>query len=517
MKHLFLTIALLLLPVTGWAADLGIVKFGTTYKPSITQVVTVSTSQPYSIAGVPAWVKVVTSGPQIFLSVPDVARVPVDGSDHQVTIWSKGVLTDFFRVVCSCSTSSGCLGEPVPPAPTIAVSTATPAATPVATVTNMATGNPTPVRTASTTPVKTGTQAQVTATAASTPTPSPIVPGECNDNPTKPVRPNYREVSIKFEDEGHYDSPYGFDPRGCTATQVWQDAAQEVRWEAAAEAVLALRQTFTLVKYANLVEYLGDVTKRLGVDYEIARALKDTLGGIWQTDPNGKHYSKERQVLEEVRDVFLAYPHDCYDSPLITPDLLDAMNMRKAGGLCLKGASWSLPYREPVNKPRQGLGTVQANTRMPVLSPHQLDLLEAAHFAHHAVDDFQCGLGPDPGPNVVREAHLRLEATARDESEHHFLRMKDFSGRLDPKWTKDEVCRWARIKGKFHHQWMEAVIDGKWGLSRLHENNHQNAHRCSGMKAGLIVRFSCGLGIDGGEVRDCPRMTCEEYLASQPQ
>ena len=121
MKSLFLAIMLFLLPAQGWAADLGIVKYGTTYKPSITQSVTVSTSQPYSIAGVPAWVKVATSGPQITLSVPDVARVPKDGSDNQVTIWSEGVLTDFFRVRCSCSTSSGCLGEPVPPAPTIAV------------------------------------------------------------------------------------------------------------------------------------------------------------------------------------------------------------------------------------------------------------------------------------------------------------------------------------------------------------------------------------------------------------
>lgn len=516
MKSLFLAIMLFLLPAQGWAADLGIVKFGTTYKPSITQSVTVSTSQPYSIAGVPAWVKVATSGPQITLSVPDVARVPVDGSDNQVTIWSAGVLTDFFRVRCSCSTSSGCLGEPVPPAPTIAVPTATPTATIVATVTNMATGNPTPVRTATTTPVKTGTQVQATATATPTPTPSPIVPGDCNDNPTKPVRPSYRDVSIKFEDEGLYSDPYGFDARGCTATQVWMDAAQEVRWEAASEAVIALRQTFTLIKYSSEVENLGDITKRLGIDYEIARALKDTLGGIWQTDPNGKHYSKEHQVLNDARTVMLAYPFDCFDSPLMTPDLMDAMNIRKENGRCVKGANFKLPKRELVNKPRRELGTVQANTRMPALTPQQVDLLEAAHMVHHAVDDFQCGVGPDPGPGVVRDAHLRLEATARDEEEHHFLRMKDFSGRLDPKWTKEEVCKWARIKGKFHHQWMEAVLEGKWGLSRLHENNHQNAHRCAGMKAGLIVRFSCGLGIDGGEVRECPRMTCEEYLASQP-
>ena len=516
MKHLFLAMMIFLLPATGWAADLGIVKFGTTYKPSITQSVTVSSSGPFTTTGVPSFVKAVHDGSQLVLSIPDAARVPVNGYQGQITIWVNEVMIDFLTLRCSCSTSSGCLGLPEVPQPTFAVPTKT--STPVFTAAPVATPTPgtvSPGRTV-TPPVGTGTPKQATPVHTPNPTATLIVVGDCNDNPTKPIRPTYKDVSIKFEDEGHYDSPYGFDNRGCTATQVWQDAAQEVRWEAAAEAVIAMRQTFTLIKYYDLVEHLGDITKRLGIDYEIARALKDTLGGIWQTDPNGKHYSKERQVLEEVRTVMLAFPFDCYDSPHMTSDLLDAMNMRKEGGKCVYGTTWRLPTREKLNKARQAMGTVQANTKMPALTPQQEDLLEATHLAHHAVDDWQCGVGPNPGPDVVKKAHLALEATARNEDEHHFLRMKDFSGRLDPKWTPEEVCKWARIKGKFHHLWKDAVLEGKWGLSRLHENNHQNAHRCGGMKAGLIVRFSCGKGIDGGEVRECPRMTCEEYLASQP-
>jgi len=378
------------------------------------------------------------------------------------------------------------------------------------------------------TPRPTSTTARTQGAVTATPEPASTPVVDCNANPTDPVRPSRRDVSVKIENSGRTGDPYGFDADGCTATQVWMDAAQESRWNFAAEAVRMMRDTLpgSAHRVQRDVELLGDITKRLGVIYEIARALKDTLGGSWQTDEDGKHYDKEAQVLYDVAGICLAYPVECAQSPKMNDSLADVMDVRivrDASGTPLvveAGALFDLPSNELRNRPRMTLGTVQARTQMPALTEAQLIAVDAAHEAHHAVDDFACGVGPAQPAGIVRAKHVALEALARNEDEHHFLRMKDFEGYADSikngnpnGWTSTQVCQWHRIIGRFHHDWRDAVLAGKWGRSRLAENDHQTGHRCLNLKAGLLVKFSCGKGVDGGEVRECPLETCEQYLA----
>jgi len=127
------------------------------------------------------------------------------------------------------------------------------------------------------------------------------------------------------------------------------------------------------------------------------------------------------------------------------------------------------------------------------------------------VSNFRCGVGKAPPAGIVAATHASLEATASDEREHHFLSMKAFSGVVDSGWSADEVCQWARLQDRFHHEWMEFVAAGDWGHSRQAETDHQLAHICMGLRdPGLLVRFSC----EPDRISSCPVQTCEEALAS---
>lgn len=156
------------------------------------------------------------------------------------------------------------------------------------------------------------------------------------------------------------------------------------------------------------------------------------------------------------------------------------------------GASFAITSPlEPYNNYRADDGMIQAKTPMPALTAKQTALIMAAHAAHSAVSQFRCG-GPATTANVAA-AHMALEATATNEDMHRFLRMKNFSGVVDPRWTAAEVCKLARLQDTAHARWMAAVQRGDWGHAREADNDHQLAHIMMGMKdPNLRILLSCG-------------------------
>lgn len=455
------------------------ITFGSTFNGD-PKVVVVDSEVPFTLGVMmPAWLTAKVSG-NIVSFYADVTKVPASGETVYVT-FNDANSSKFVTIQAKCSSSSGCGGViilPTTPTPT-PVATPKPTVAPTPVSTPVGTPNPTPVA-----------------------TPLPIG----NDAKTPAVRPTYREVSTKLDKI----VPYVWF-RGHTATQVERDAMEETRTGVAMPEGLRYIRTIKGCEsvYSKYGGILGEMTALLGPVYEIGISLKEGEAGHWSVDPNGRHYSKENYFFKDAKQCSVANGTQCAQSPLMTQALLDLLDMRIEGGKCVLGALFTVPPpTEKRNSYREQLGRVQADTLMPQLTDAQKVLLAASHAAHHAVTLFKCGEGPAPVAGIVQTSHMALENSARNEPEHHFLRMKDFSGAEDPLWTKDQVCRWAKIQDIAHHRWMDEVLKGKWGRSRLFENDHQNAHICMGLKhERLLVRFSCA-----GKIGTCPKETCESYL-----
>lgn len=461
--------------------------FGSTFNTD-PKIITVFSSGQFGLNNIPVWLRVdpVTAvGPGDVKFYADVKKVPTNGDTALVNLVTRNGTT-VITILAKCSSSSGCGGGTVVPTPTPVVNP-TPVSTPVV--------NPTPVSTPVSTPQP---------TVAPTP---PITIPVGDDSVTAPVHPTYREVSTKLDKI----VPYVW-YQGKTATQTQRDAMEETRAGIAMPEVLRYARTIPGCKssYDRFAQGMSEITAKLGPVYEIGISLKEGTAGHWSVDPNGRHYSIENYAFRAVAACSVKSASECAASPLMNANLLDLMNMRIENGKCITGALFTVPPpTEKRNGYRERLGMVQADTLMPALTAQQLQLLDASHAAHHAVTEFKCGTGPAPAAGIVLKSHIALEATARTEAEHHFLRLKDFSGAEDPLWTRAEVCKWARIQDKAHHAWKDQVLLGKWGRARLMDNDHLNAHICMGLKTDkMLVRFSCD-----GPISSCPKETCEQYLA----
>ena len=317
------------------------------------------------------------------------------------------------------------------------------------------------------------------------------VASAADNTPTPPVRPAYRDVSLKI---ANADPSYPYKWfRGRTATQVQRDAMQETLVGVAVPEAIryarSMRPCSGAVKTA--ISNLGKITAKLGPEYELNTLLP---GGRWTIPPSGRHYHDEQYALKAIRQCSIGGGADaCAGNPLMTPDLLDLLDLRIERGKCVTGATFEpADPIEPFDAQRAGVGTIQSATLMQLPSSKQMALLQKTMQVHTAVSNARCGTGAEPAAGVVTSAHMALEATATSEKQHHFLRMKAFSGAVDPQWTPAEECKWARLQDLYHHQWMEAVARGDWGHSREAENNHQLAHICMNLRdPRLKVKFSC--------------------------
>ena len=436
--------------------------FGPTYNVT-PKTIQVLTPGAFSVSGAPAWLTanpLSSIGPARISLAVDVVKVPPKGDAVSLMIVTPNG-TSILSVVAKCSSSSDC-GE---------------------------------------------------------------VPGSDDKNgraealpgfKSAPVRPTYRDVSIKIPRQ---ESFKWF--RGYVATQVLRDAMEETLAGIAVPEALRYARTIpsceTAMNKAMSSSGLNAITTKLGPIYEIAQALKDGDGGSWAIGgTQGRHYSIENYILSNVQACSIEANSAslCAKSTLMTPDLLDLLDMRVEGGKCVQGANFELvPPQEVYDNKRSQLGKVQAKTLMPELTEEQKRMLHATHMAHKQVSDWRCGIAPAPEAGIVKKRHLELEASAVNEEQHHFFRLKDFSGTPDPGWTQEEVCQWARLQDRAHENWMDAILAGKWGRARLFDNDHQQAHLCMTLKNDeLLTLFSCE---QEESVRDCPKRTCTEVLQDE--
>src|SRR5262245_37550071 len=327
--------------------------------------------------------------------------------------------------------------------------------------------------------------------------------------PSPAVRPTYRDVSLKVIDaEPSYPFKWF---RDHTATQMERDAMEETLVGVALPEAIRYGRTVPGCSGAvsTAFDNLSKITSKLGPVYEGNALLP---GGRWFVSLSGRHYHFEQHALRACRKCSLGAANSCGSSPLMTPDLQDLLDIRVEGGRCVAGADFEPPTpTEEYDTARGGVGVVASAGRQSPLDSHQMGLLNDTMAKHSMVSNFRWGTGAKPRPDIVAKTHLALEATASDEKEHHFLSMKAFSGAVDPGWSADQVCQWARLQDRYHMQWMESVAVGDWGHSREAENDHQLSHICMGLRdARLLVRFSC----EPDQISECPAQTCEQALTA---
>jgi hypothetical protein len=338
-------------------------------------------------------------------------------------------------------------------------------------------------------------------------------PGQAVCAPTPPVRPTYQDVTIRTPPGSFYQ---WF--RGRIATQTLRDAMEETLTGVALPEAIRYARTMTSCAAIakSTVGELTKITMRLGPVYEQQQSLE--ANGVWSIPVFGRHYQIEQHQLAKIRACSLGSAATaCAANPLMTrtgtvPNALaDLLDIRIDNGRCVEGALFSLsPPVEPFDANRANVGIVQSKTPM---TPPATSVLHATHTAHQQTSNFQCGTGPAPTASV-RDAHMALEATAITEDQHHFFRLKDFSGIPDPDWSPQQVCQWARLQDAAHERWMNAVSQGDWAHARQADDDHQLAHICMNLKhPDLKVRFSCGPSL---HVEDCPVLTCQQVLATLP-
>ena len=472
----------------------------------------------------------------------DKARAPfVNGKRDSVELgfpcsiaFGDGV-TIALTCLASCGTSSACQqGAPLP------VPTAKPTATaPVRTATPLPGATQTPVRTITPLPTKTAQPGETAETAVPTRTVVPtktVTPTSSapQSQPTaapsgyvaRPMRPSGLDVSFRVLDEGY---PFRWcplrPPGGGTffgyvpCTQVGMDAMTET----------------SLVYVVNLVRLVRAITNGWAAvadfmlsDSQGASAITAFLNpiyegnfgeykGDWAEDETGKDYRKPFYALRKARGFLLGNPTACAAAfPATWPKAedqaryLDVLNLTIANGRCV-GTPWAPSYPSAKIPPHvQALGTIVYGVTQPPLTEHQRHLLHETHRVHQAVSDWRCGVGPEQPAGAVGAAHVAFEASARNEAELHRFGLKAFSGEEDGRYSRAELCKWARLQDAKHEAWMTAVEAGDWAASRKAETSHQVAHLCMNLRDDrLLVRMpDCG----AANASACPIETCAQIL-----
>ncbi len=496
------------------------VRFGSTYNSDPKNVDVLVGGGTFEVIGtIPAWLTVVpTTGnaPGRIQFFADVSKVPAAGDSALLQVLTpRGPVT--LPILATCSTSSGCGGAPVD-RPTITTTTTTTLpGTPVTVTTSTTTTTiplPPPVPGLRTCP-------------ANVPVPSALA-----EVRSDPIRPTYCEISIKLDSQ----APYMF-YRGRITTETQRDAMEETRTAIALPEAIRYARTIpgceSAVNEAILRNQgLSHIVADLGPVYEMD-SLGQGHGGEWDTDKDGRHYNIEHYMLRGIQkcSVNKKQAAACASSPLMRPDLLDLLDMRiekgrcvnkgphyRADGSCVKNAKGACAkfggalfnFMQPTelkNDARWVSGRVKVVPGHPIqLSADQKALIDRVHLFHMQSANLGCG-STTPG-GAVQDAHMAVEASARNEDEAHFLRMKDFSGATDPRWSQKALCNIKILEDQAHMEWAEHVKAGQWGFARLVDNDHQAFHICRGLKdSRLLIRPSCGL-----EIGKCPLKTCAQYL-----
>jgi len=328
-----------------------------------------------------------------------------------------------------------------------------------------------------------------------------------------PVRPSGRDLSLKWE-SGTY--AYRWFPLSGTPHTASQAERDSMEWMLFARTLEVLRAAGDLCPAEARYAYtqMNLVTTRVGVGSQYEGALQKIGGKIWQIGANGRHYSVERSVLKRFRACLMrgTVRDDCaarFAAPAAMTDLRDLLDLNPT---CDGPATFEFgPIPSATDAARARRAPVDTRRLAATPSEAQMALLHQTHGAHGAVSDWRCGLAPRPPDGVVPAAHLAYEQSAADETQAHFFAMKPFSGYVDPHWTPDEVCGWARLQDTFHARWMAAQEIGDWAGARQADTDHLFAHLCmNDASPRLRVLFSCG---NAQRIDGCGKLRCADALS----
>ena len=328
-----------------------------------------------------------------------------------------------------------------------------------------------------------------------------------------PIRPTGRDLSLKWKSGTYAYRWFPLSGTPHTASQAERDAME---WTLFARTLDVMRAASDLCPAAATYActQVNLVTTRVGVGSQYEGALQKPGGKVWQIGANGRHYSVERSALRRFRYCLRstrvrAACAERFGASAAMVDLRDLLDLNET---CAGDAAFTFgPIPSEVDGAREDMAPVNTRRLLPPRTPAQQELLHQTHAAHAAVSSWRCGEGPSPAPGIVPAAHLAYEASARTETEQHFFAMKPFSGYVDPRWTQDQVCQWARIQDVFHRRWMQAQMAGDWAAARQADTDHLFAHLCmNDATPELRVLFSCG---NRQRIDSCGKLSCADALS----
>ena len=342
-----------------------------------------------------------------------------------------------------------------------------------------------------------------------------------------PIRPTVDDVRFSVLDEGY---PFKWCPLRIPAggsfqayvpaTQTCMDAMTEASLQ---YMILATRYARQLPNHWNVTDFcLSDSQGIRAITTLLNPVYEGNFGnytGQWTEDWSGSDYSKPKYCAKKIRSFFQYNPIACAQNAT-TPlhqDLLRWLSLKIENGKCVNNltppdANPPQPYplwpTTSIDKRYKTLGTIDYDVKQPPLTDEQLRLLHETHRCHAEASAARCG-GP-PATCSTSQAHLTFEASARNETEHHFFVLKRFFNDPDPRWTLQEQCRIAKLEDVDHMRWMNAVAVGSWAGARKAENDHQNSHHCMLLRDSRLQvrRTDCALNVN-----KCPVETCEQVLA----
>jgi len=328
-----------------------------------------------------------------------------------------------------------------------------------------------------------------------------------------PVRPSGRDLSLKWRNGTYAYRWFPLSGTPQTASQAERDAME---WTLFARTLEVMRAAKDLCPVETRYAYtqLNIVTTRVGVGSQYEGALQKPGGKIWQVGANGRHYSVERFVLKRFRSCLTreSVRDECATRFAATAAMTDLRDLLDLNPTCDGPATFEFgPIPSQTEGARERRAPVDTRRLVAVPSEAQMTLLHRAHEAHGAVSSWRCGSAPRPTDGIVPAAHLAYEESAANETQAHFFAMKPFSGYVDPHWTPDEVCGWARLQDTFHARWMAAQEIGDWAGARQADTDHLFAHLCmNDASPRLRVLFSCG---NAQRIDGCGKLRCADALS----
>ena len=292
-----------------------------------------------------------------------------------------------------------------------------------------------------------------------------------------PVRATYRDCSRKLFVR-YASSPFLFGIDGHTLNQVEREA----------------RQLFLVgVALPEAIRYVRALPGSAGVvhacDSDYGACLKIVWNYIgramassgWAWEPFDRYYSHDEHILALVHDY--ALHHGAPTDPLLTPDLLDLLDLRVVNGALVDGAAWQLATPPGPADPAIGnAGKADTHRALAPLTPTQAALLAAVVQAHAT-------------HTGVQAAMLAFEASAADLTQLHLFRLADFTGFADG-YSAADLAVLEQAQDRLMTAWAAGFTAKAgapdWRVVMMKSIDHSNVHKAQNLRG---LGFTFGLSM----------------------